>query len=160
MISFILFYLIGIPVSVLLHELGHALCVVMFSKEEAYVYLGTTNESNKENFRIGRVTFHITFAYSGFCAVKNMTNFSIVQSILFFIGGPIVSVLLFIGAYFISAEVTHYGTRNFLNGIIYINLFLFILTIIPIRYPKVLKTYAGFQSDGYQILTLLKGRIN
>lgn len=46
MISFFLFYLIGIPVSVLLHEVGHAIGVTIFSKEESYVYLGSENDLN------------------------------------------------------------------------------------------------------------------
>lgn len=58
-ISFILFYVVGIPLSVFIHEIGHALGVILFSKEKAYVYLGTSDPSNKENFRIGRMHFHI-----------------------------------------------------------------------------------------------------
>jgi len=45
-ISFILFYVVGIPLSVLIHEIGHALGVILFSKEKVYVYLGTINLSN------------------------------------------------------------------------------------------------------------------
>ncbi|WP_166669477.1 hypothetical protein [Paenisporosarcina antarctica] len=77
---------------------------------------------------------------------------------MFLAGGPIASLLLFIAAYFTSAELTHYGSKNFINGITFINLYLFIGTIIPIIYPNWLRPYAGLPSDGYQILTVLKAR--
>lgn len=160
MISFFLFYLIGIPVSVLLHEVGHAIGVIIFSKEESYVYLGSENDLNKKNFQIGRIHFHINRAYFGFCVVNNRTPFSKFQSVMFLVGGPLVSLLVFVASYLVKADVTHYEIKNFLNGIAYCNLFIFICTSIPIRYPKWLKPYAGLPSDGYQIYTLLKGKIN
>ncbi len=160
MVSFFLFYLIGIPVSVLLHEVGHAMGVIIFTKEKPHVYLGSANDSNKKNFQIGRIQFYMNWACFGFCAVKNKTNFSKLQNIMVLIGGPIVSLVLFVTAYLAKAEVTHFETKNFLNGIIYCNLFMFIFTIIPIRYPNWWKPYAGLPSDGYQILMLLKRGIN
>ncbi|MGE7622035.1 hypothetical protein ACQKMD_02920 [Viridibacillus sp. NPDC096237] len=160
MISFILVYLIGIPVSVLLHEVGHAIGFTLFSKGKSYVYLGASNDKNKQNFRIGSINFHVKWAYFGFCSVKNRNTLSRFQNIMFMAGGPIVSFLLFVGAYLTSLEVTYYETNNFLNGITYFNLILFIFTSIPIIYPKWLKPYAGLPSDGYQILTLIKGKSN
>ena len=158
MISFVLFYLIGIPVSVLLHEVGHAIGVTIFTKEKAHVYLGPINDNNKESFRIGRMYFHIKWAYFGFCVVKKRNDFTSFKNIIFLAGGPIVSLLLFITAYLISANLTHYGTKNFLNGVFYANLSMFIFTSIPIIYPNWLKHYAGRPSDGYQILTILKAK--
>lgn len=160
MISFFLIYLIGIPFSVLLHEVGHALGVIIFSKEKSYVYLGSNNDMNKENFRIGRMHFHIHWAYFGFCAVKNRASFSRFQSVMFSAGGPLVSLVLFVASYLVMAEVTHSEIKNFLNGIVYFNLFMFICTSIPVKYPIWYKPYAGLPSDGYRIFTLLKGAIN
>jgi len=74
-ISFILFYVVGIPLSVLIHEIGHALGVILFSKEKVYVYLGTSNLSNKENFRIGRMHFHICWRYYGYCYLEKESLF-------------------------------------------------------------------------------------
>ncbi|ANU25810.1 hypothetical protein [Planococcus versutus] len=162
MISFFIFYLIGVPVSILLHEVGHALGITLFTKEKAHVYLGPANDNNEENFRIGRMHFHIKWAFFGFCFVKNRSDFTSFKSIMFSAGGPIISLLLCIAAYLVSADLTHYGTKNFLNGIIYFNLILFIFTSIPITYPNWWKPkpYAGRPSDGYQILTALKSKNN
>lgn len=158
MISFFLFYLVGIPLSVLLHEVGHAIGIVMFSKEKAYVYLGPVNDDNKENFRLGRMHFHIKWAFFGFCIVKNRSDFTKFNNILFLAGGPIVSLLLFIAAYFLSANFSHEGTQNFLQGVFYTNLSMFIFTSLPLIYPKWLPAFAGHPSDGYQILNILKSR--
>lgn len=156
MISFLLFYLIGIPVSILLHEVGHALGATLFTKEKALVYLGPINKFNKENFRIGRMHFHIKWAFFGFCDVKNSSNLNRIRNVFFLAGGPLASLVLFIAAFSVSTDLTHYGTKNFLNGVMYSNLSLFIFTSIPIIYPNWLKPYAGRPSDGHQILTLLK----
>lgn len=71
MLYFIIFYIVVIPVSTLLHEVGHALGLIISSKEDPVVYLGSWDDSNKENFRIGRIHFHIKWAFSGFCGFKN-----------------------------------------------------------------------------------------
>jgi len=77
---------------------------------------------------------------------------------MFLAGGPITSLLLCIRAYLVAADLTHYGIKNFLNGMIYFNLILFIFTSIPIIYPNWWKPYAGYPSDGHQILTILKSK--
>ncbi len=156
MVSFLLFYLIGIPASVLLHEIGHAFGLVLFTKESARVYLGPSNASNKENLRIGRMHFHIRWAYFGFCEWGTRAAFSSFQRVMMLAGGPAVSLLVAIVAFFISADLTHWGTKNFLNGIMFSNLLLFISTSIPVVYPKWMGPYAGHPSDGYQILKVFK----
>ena len=159
MVSFLLFYLITIPVSVLLHEIGHAVGLVLFSKEKARVYLGPFNASNKENLRIGRMHFHLRWAYFGYCAwgTRN-TIFSSFQRVMMIGGGPAMSLLLAVAAFFISAELTHLGTKNFINAIMSCNIILFIVTSIPIVYPKWMGPYAGHPSDGYQILKVFNTR--
>ncbi|WP_203247406.1 hypothetical protein [Sporosarcina beigongshangi] len=157
MVSFLLFYAIGIPVSVLLHEIGHAIGLVLFSKERALVYLGPPNVSNRENIRIGRMHFHIRWSYSGFCkrGTRN-TDFSGFQSIMMSAGGPVASLMLAVTAFFISTDLTHLGAKNFLNGILFYNFLLFISTSIPVVYPKWMGPLAGHPSDGYQILKVFK----
>lgn len=158
MISFLLFYLIGIPASVLIHEVGHALGALISSKEEAHVYLGPAQESNKEDFRIGRMHVHIQLAYYGFCIVSNKGDFTKVRNVLFLAGGPLFTLLLAIAAPFISTELTHSGIKNFLNGIFFANFTMFIFTSVPVIYPNWLKPYAGRPSDGYQLLQILKAK--
>jgi len=131
---------------------------ILFSKEKSHVYLGPIDEANKESFRIGRMHFHIKWAYFGFCVVKNRNTFSKFQDIVFFAGGPCLSFLIFIATYLTSTGITHYEFKNFLNGITFLNFLLFLSTSIPIIYPKWMKPYSGFPSDGYQILTAFRGK--
>lgn len=156
MITFLLIFLLGIPLSVLVHEVGHALGIILFTKKEAHVYLGPANDKNNENFRIGRIHFHIIWAHSGFCFVKNESDLSRFSNIMFSAGGPIASLLLVIISYLITTDITHYGTKNFFIGILYANLSLFIFTSIPITYPNWLKPYVGRYSDGYHILKSIR----
>ncbi|MFT9819364.1 hypothetical protein [Lysinibacillus sp. NPDC056185] len=155
-ISFILFYVVGIPLSVLIHEIGHALGVILFSKEKAYVYLGTSDPSNKENFRIGRMHFHIRWGYYGYCYPEKESSLTRVQTIFFYVGGPVISLCLAVLSYIAMNTFTNEALRNFLNGFFYMNGSLFLFTAIPIIYPKWLKPYAGLPSDGYQIFYTLK----
>ncbi len=65
MMLFIIFYIVAIPLSILLHEVGHAFGIIAFTRENARVFLGPANTSNKEVFKIGRMHFHITLAFFG-----------------------------------------------------------------------------------------------
>ncbi|MGM0898620.1 MAG: hypothetical protein ACQEV0_12010 [Bacillota bacterium] len=156
MISFLLIFLLAIPLSVLLHEVGHALGVVLSTKKDAYVYLGPANENNNENFRIGRIHFHIIWAHSGFCFVKNENELSRFSNIMFSAGGPVVSLLLVIFSYLVITDSTHFGLKNFFTGTLFVNLSMFIFTSIPITYPSWMKPYAGGYSDGYHILKSIR----
>lgn len=158
MLTFLLIFLLGIPLSVLLHEVGHALGATLSTKKEAYVYLGPANSKNTENFRIGRIHFHIIWAHSGICFVKNEKDLSRLSNIMFSAGGPIVSLLLAISSYVVTTNLTNYSINNFFTGIFYANLAMFIFTIVPIVYPNRLKPYVGHYSDGYHILKAIKAK--
>ncbi|WP_211654921.1 hypothetical protein [Planococcus alpniumensis] len=158
MLSFLLIFLLGIPLSVLLHEIGHALGVILFTKQEAHVYLGPANDKNNENFRIGRIHFHIIWANSGFCFVKNESDFSRFSNIMYSAGGPIVSLLLAGISHLVTTSLTNFSITNFFTGVFYANLSMFIFTILPITYPNWLKPYAGRYSDGYHILKAIKAK--
>ena len=157
MISFILVYLAGIPLAVFLHEFGHACGSLLTSKERVAVYLGPMNETNKEQFRISKISFHIRWAYYGFCvgpkSEKERTGF---QRLLFFAGGPAASLSLAVLSFIAADYISHWGIQNFIKGFMYFNFYLFIGTIIPVIYPKWVRPYAGHQSDGYQILKILQ----
>jgi hypothetical protein len=78
-----------------LHEIGHALGVILCSKERAHVYLGAKNLP--ENLRIGRIHFHIRWGLFGFCTPQKGSSLTRKQSLGFIAGGPIMTlaVLLF-----------------------------------------------------------------
>lgn len=148
------------PCTVLIHEIGHAFGLLLSTKTSiASVYLGDFDKSNKENFRIGRMHFHIRWGYVGFCAYENeagqMSNF---QIIVFMLCGPLMSLFVSLILTLILFYFHVDGSLNSLiTGAAIFNFFQFMWTIIPMKYPAWMKAYAGMPSDGYQVLQVLKG---
>ncbi|WP_342534623.1 hypothetical protein MHB40_11290 [Lysinibacillus sp. FSL K6-0057] len=157
-LSFMLLYVVGIPFSTLLHEIGHALGVIVCSKERVHVYLGAKNLP--ENGRIGRMHFHIRWGFFGYCTLQKGSSLRRKQMLGFMAGGPIMTLLLLLIASYLARYFAAYaGIHYFFNGLFYLNTFQFLATAIPLIYPNWYKPYAGLPSDGYQILRLLKRNI-
>ncbi|WP_026906747.1 hypothetical protein [Paucisalibacillus globulus] len=154
MILFLLFYILVIPISVLLHEIGHGLGVVWTSKSNAHVFLGNRNKENKESFRLGRLHFHIYWSFIGFvCWEGKLTKR---QRAVALAGGPIMSLLLMVILGVVALLVTQGDLRSFLWSATIFNLLQFLVTIIPITYPRWMGAYYGHPSDGLQLLRLLR----
>lgn len=70
-------------------------------------------------------------------------------------GGPIASLLGFVTLYFISYLIS--GVLGIIiNRVAVISLITFLISAIPCTYPSFLRNIGGLQSDGLQILNLLK----
>jgi hypothetical protein len=150
MFTFLLFYLLIIPVCVLLHEAGHGLGVILRSNAQAHVYLGPLAD-NQENIKIGRLHFHIRWSYYGFCTWSEELVHS--QKVAALAGGPIMSLLL-AGLASILLPFVDGDLRNFVAGIIVFNGMMFLFTAIPMTYPKWFRSYSGRPSDGLQLLRI------
>ncbi|GIO22894.1 hypothetical protein [Oceanobacillus sp. J11TS1] len=90
---FVLLCMIGLPLTVLIHETGHALAIIGITKKsKAKIHLGDFSDANKENFQIGRIHYHINWGISGTCyyinSSENITKF---QRVIVALGGPVVS---------------------------------------------------------------------
>lgn len=157
MIFFLVFYILVIPISVLLHEIGHAIGVLLSSNSNAIVFLGPNDRSNRESFKLGRIRFHIKWAYFG--SIRTVEYpLSYRQQIIVAAGGPILSFILATLTIILSfTQLIDGSMKSFIMGTGIYNLILFILTIIPIRYPDWLKPYAGLPSDGLRIINAMKG---
>ncbi len=66
------------------------------------------------------------------------------------------SLLLSILFYLISIYITQPEIGMFVEGVSLYNMLTFLLTIIPIKYPKWSGPYKGFPSDGYRIYMAVK----
>ncbi|WP_404428594.1 site-2 protease family protein [Sutcliffiella horikoshii] len=154
MLLFLLFYILVIPVCVLMHEIGHGLGVVSFSKHDAHIYLGKRNKENKENFKIGRFRFHIHWSYVGFVDWKGDLNKR--QRIAVLAGGPIMSLFLVFLFAVVAIVVPPSNLHSFFRGASIFNLAMVVWTIIPITYPRWMGAYYGHPSDGLQLLRLLR----
>ncbi|MCF6138291.1 hypothetical protein [Pseudalkalibacillus berkeleyi] len=157
MIFFLVFYILVIPISVLLHEIGHAIGVLLSSNSNAIVFLGPNDRSNRESFKLGRIRFHIKWAYFG--SIRTVEYpLSYRQQIIVAAGGPILSFILATLTIILSfSQLMDGSMRNFVAAISLFNFYLFFMTIIPIRYPNWMKSYAGLPSDGLRIINAIKG---
>jgi len=133
---------------------GHGIGAALTSKRDIRIFLGPYSEDNKENFNIGRLHFHIQWAFIGFTYWGDDLNKRQKASAL--AGGPIMSLLLtiifFLALYLSSSN----ELRQLFSFIAIFNLIQFIGTIIPITYPQWMGGYNGLPSDGLQLLRLFR----
>ncbi|QQZ08378.1 hypothetical protein [Heyndrickxia vini] len=154
MLIFLLFYILVIPLCVLLHEIGHGIGVVSTSKSHAYVYLGNSNKENKENFRLGRLHFHLHWSYVGYASWEGTLKSR--QRATALAGGPIMSLLVAILCGLIAISVPQGELPSFFWWTAIFNFSQFFVTIIPITYPTWMGAYKGHPSDGLQLIRLLR----
>lgn len=150
----LLFYLIVVPLGVLLHEVGHGVGIIAVSKYHARIYLGKWDIQNKENFSIGRLHFCIRWSYVGCCAWRGCLGRR--QNIIVSAGGPIASLLLALLCGGLIMLVQQGEWRSFLLGVAIFNFIQFFVTVIPVTYPHWMGPYGGIPSDGLQIVRLLR----
>lgn len=151
--TFLLFILV-VPIFVLLHELGHGIGAVSTSKADIHIYLGQFSEDNKENFKIGRLHFHIQWSFIGYAYWGESLDKR--QRVIALAGGPLMS--LFLGLLFelLTSLDLQNGIRQLFGWSATYNLIQFIITIIPIRYPRWMAAYNGMPSDGLRLVQLLR----
>ena len=148
-----------IIMALLIHEMGHAIAVLLRNKKaKADIYIGSLSKEKKLKLSLGRITFYLAVSFSGFCSVSNpeelppSTN---KQRLIFDAGGPIASLFGFVTLYFISHLIS--GVLGIIiNRVAVISLLVFFTSAIPYTYPSFLRNLGGFQSDGLRIFNLLK----
>lgn len=140
--------------TILLHEIGHGLGVIVSSKAQAKIYLGKPDENNTENFRLGRLHFHINWSYIGYCYWGGQLTKQ--QRLCSLVGGPAMSLLISTACFLFAMNISTGDLHSLLKATAILNLFQFIITIIPITYPRWMSGYSGHPSDGLQLLRLIK----
>jgi len=156
----IIFFIIIVPFCLLLHELGHGLLAAFFTKSDVHIYLGLVDKENKENFRIGRLHFHIKWGYEGLAQWSG--GLSKWKRAVVIAGGPIMSLLLVL-LFEILAVTTH---QNELSQLFLLSkkgcFIMFIMVTLPVPYFSLPHWMGGrlgsFPSDGLQLLQLLRNK--
>ncbi|WP_373836477.1 hypothetical protein [Jeotgalibaca arthritidis] len=133
---------------------GHAVGTVLSSDKHVHIYLGSRGKENKENFHIGRLHFHIQYAFSGFC--KWGTGLNRRQRFISLIGGPLLSFIMMVAAALMLEFVPTGVGKTLLAGFAEVNLFLFVGTLTPFQLPQWFGEQFSFPSDGLQLLRLLR----
>jgi hypothetical protein len=148
-------FVIVFQLTTIIHELGHAIPARIFSKDKVTIYIGVGN--SKRNFKIGnlKVLFRGFHPFTGFASWdgNKLTRFGKIVATL---GGPLVSLMVGMGSLLIAGKIANNALNNLFTFIAYYNLFQFIITAIPFKYPSWWGAYGGTTSDGYKVLTLLK----
>lgn len=152
----LLFYFLLIPFFTLLHEVGHGIGAVFSSNSHVHIYLGTKNKNNKENFKIGKLHFHIIWSYIGFAYWKTELNKR--QSAVALVCGPLMSLLLALLFGWLTIVISQSQLHQLFWWSTIYNSLQFLITIIPIKYPRWMGGYGGYNSDGLQLLRILKGK--
>src|SRR5699024_4949983 len=148
----IIFWLAVVPLTTLVHELGHGIGGVLSTKERTMAILGPADQSNKRTFSVGRMDFHIKWAYFGFCSIESNRDLSAFQRIVIAAGGHVVPLLIALTSFIILFIDLHYEIKNLLTAIAIFNFWQCICTAIPIIYPSWFGPYSGIPSDGYRIV--------
>ena len=84
-------------ITTLIHELGHAIPSLFFTKEEVIICVGSyENLTKSQGIKLGRLKVFFTLNLfnwnSGLCLHKGVTSFF--QKFLIILGGPLASLLI------------------------------------------------------------------
>lgn len=111
--------LIARPFTVLFHELGHAIPVILLTKQKATIYIGSYGDP-KSSIKINFGLLTIYFRYNplawrlGLC-VPSAKSVSINRQIVYTLAGPIASLIIAtIVCYFTFAYDFHGFLKSFL----------------------------------------------
>lgn len=146
-------------ITTLIHEMGHAIPSLLFTKEEVIICVGSYENLNKsKGIKLGRLTIFFTLNVfnweTGLCLHQGVTTFF--QNFLIILGGPLASLLVGLGMVFwiksgaIQESFVVVGVFLLVSA-----LWDFISNIIPNKQPLVTHNGNIVYNDGYQLKRLL-----
>lgn len=146
------------PLTVLFHELGHAIPAIIFTGKKVTIYIGSHGETAKSfKIKIGLLEVWIRPKYCwtrGLCEPSS-TAMSNNQGIIFLFGGTIASLLIAsIASYFIFKYEMHGALKLGIIVFLISSIFDFVINIVPSNTP--IKVDAGElrYNDGNGLLKL------
>ena len=146
--------------STLLHELGHAIGYMLSTGDRHWhIRVG----SGKRLFETKHLTVKLLTFDGNFDPAENKID-SKAKLISTLVGGPIVSLVLVVvlvllryrGISFHSEIITSSAIESFINFTLFCNLFILVLSIIPVHYFY--GEIKGMETDGLKILNALKDK--
>jgi tetratricopeptide (TPR) repeat protein len=151
--------LIARPLTVLFHELGHAIPAILLTKQKATIYIGSYGDP-KRSIKINFGVLAIFFRYNPFTwrlglCVPSANSVSINRQIVYTLAGPLASLIIaIIACYFTFAHDLHGFLKLFLIvflGSAFLDL---LVNLIPNQTP--IKLYDGriTYNDGYSLKQL------
>lgn len=127
------------PLTILLHEFGHAIPALLFTREKVIIYIGTYGKQDKSlHFTIGRLEIWVKkmlFWKKGMCVCYG-SEMSFIQEFIFLICGPIASLAFtFTIGYFVFEYDMHGALKLILAFYFFAGAFDFIWNIFPNKRP-------------------------
>lgn len=153
--------LITRPLTVLIHELGHAIPAILFTKKKVSIYIGSYGDPKKSlNFNIGLL--NIWFKYNpllwqlGLC-IPSAKEISINKQITYILAGSLTSFTIALVACYFSFIYDLHGFFK-LFFVIFLSSALFDLYINLMPKTTPIQMYDGsiVFNDGYYLLQLIK----
>ncbi|TFF33592.1 site-2 protease family protein [Mucilaginibacter psychrotolerans] len=143
-------------VIILLHELGHALPALYFTRGPVTVYIGSYGEDEGPKIRLGHLTIRIKPRLSylragGMC--KHEAVPSAWQNIVIIVAGPVITFLI---ALLLFPFVLYDGLHGSLKIVIVLFFFAALISLVHSLYPRKLEYNAELYSDGQLIANVLK----
>jgi tetratricopeptide (TPR) repeat protein len=164
--GFLFWVLIAKLLSIIVHELGHAIPALLLTRQKVTVYLGSHGiKENSWNFSLGKLDIWLKynlFSWGGGLCVPTKKNISLNRQIVFTFCGPLASLFLCAT----TAYLLFYFEMNFflqLNTFVLLALssFTFISSGIPANSPSFIYEGSEVYNDGRRILNLYRyKRIN
>ncbi len=147
--------LIVLPMLTLLHEFGHALPQLLIKKK---VIIDIGGSSCFPTIKLGRLFIRIApfSTFNGFCSISS--SLSKRELLVTLLGGPIVSFVLAAVLFVQSQSHLSSLVHLIMNFALYGALFQFLITFLPIKYPRFLGRYGGHKSDGLKVLEVINKR--
>lgn len=152
--------LIARPLTVLFHELGHAIPAILLTKQKATVYIGSHGDP-KRSIKINFGVLAIFFRYNPFAwrlglCVPSAKSVSINRQIIYTLAGPLASLIIAtIACYFTFAYDLHGFLKLFLLvflGSAFLDL---LVNLVPNETPTKLYDGSVAYNDGYSLKQLL-----
>ncbi|MCB2299582.1 hypothetical protein [Clostridium tagluense] len=152
----IVLFLIISQLATISHEFGHAIPTLIFTRDKVNIILGT-NSAKTKIIKFSKLNIELR-GFSPFVGFVNWSTDKMTktQTIIVYAGGPIVSLIVTISLFIFSGTISNYVLKPIIDFSAYYHLYQFIITSIPIIYPKWWVGYGGYSSDGYNILRLVK----
>lgn len=141
------------PLNTLIHEFGHAIPSLLFGADRATISLG--NEESRWTAQLGRLILCVSLnaGWVGFYRTEKVPP---VRSKRVIIGimGPVFSLLTAAIWWWLSLQIwaDTFSLDFLMRGAGYAALFQFVMTVIPMRYGEWNPGYAGYSSDGMNVL--------
>lgn len=152
------FWLVTVPLLTLVHELGHAVAGLLTTGGWVRAAIGSGRKP--WTLHPGRLTIELRLfsGFVGFCNREENAGSSLGEA-LFYAGGPFLSLVSAVALSILSrASPDGSLLEQVLEAGIFAALWQLVVTLVPVRYPSWMGSYAGYLSDGAMILRLIRGK--